>query len=137
MARKRQRSSSTYRAPRDASAIASPDIFPDLFRLRPLSTHPRSGHTLTEIEDRRTWSPGVTRRSRTPRQIARVLMSIPKASKSRSMSREVYSFKLPLQTAVCVRRDIRKQVIHARGVAGRKVRKPRRNALSSISCRRK
>lgn len=133
MARKRQRPSSTTRAPRDASVIASP--FPDFLRLRPLSTHPRSGHTLTEIEDRRTFNPGRSP-SRTPRQIARVLMALPKVQGKRS-SREVYSFKLPKQTAVCVRREIRKQVIHAKGAAGTKVRRPRRNALSRISCRRK
>lgn len=50
---------------------------------------------------------------------------------------EVYSFALPKTTVVCVRREVRKQVIHAKGVAGGRVRKPRRNRNSNISCRRK
>lgn len=140
MARKRQRYTSTFSAPRDPNEITSPgpeDTFPELFRLRPRSTHPRSGHRLQDIEDRRTWYPGVTRPARTAKSVARLLMALPEKSRSRSMAKEVYSFALPKQTAVCVRREIRKQVIHAKGIGGKKVRRPRRNALSRISCRRK
>lgn len=138
MAKKRQRSypsDSNIRGPRDVSSIASPEPFFELFRLRPLSTHPRSGQDLRVIEDRRVYSPGRVKPSRTPRQVARVLMA--SSSPKSPMNREVLSFKIPRSTAVCVRRSIRKQVIHAKRRAGTKVRRPRRNAMSSISCKRR
>lgn len=139
LARKRRtRHTSTYREPRDAYAVTSRNpVFPSLFRLRPSAIPSRSGRSLLDIEDRRTFHPDRLAPSRTPRQVARLLMIVPKAGRSTRLSREVYSFKIPKTTAVCVRREIRKQVIHAKGRAGTKVRRPRRNAFSSISCRRK
>lgn len=136
MSRKRSRSGSIHRAPRDVSHVASPVDLVDLFRLRPLSTHPRSGQDLRLVEDRRTFSPVRVAPSRTPRQVARVLMAAP-SSRSSSLGKQVLVFRIPKSTAVCVRRSVRKEVIHALGRAGTKVRRPKRNAMSSISCRRK
>lgn len=132
MAKSRKRQSETRR---DAFAIAS--------GLRPLlaSNDPsRSGRALQDIEDRRRFTPGISR-PMTPRQVARILMRPPsskKASKALKLRYpEVHAFALPRSTVICVRRAIRKQVIHAAGVAGKKVRRPKRNQFSRVSCRRK
>lgn len=42
----------------------------------------------------------------------------------------------PKKVALCVRRAVRKQVLHARGVAGSRVSRPRYRWDSRISCRR-
>lgn len=103
----------------------------------------RSGRSLLEIEDRRQFHPGVAP-SRTLRQLARVTMKPPAVSKRRSRKGpalfsgpEVHVFRVPKSTAVCIRRFIRKEVIHAKGIAGSRVKKPRRNSKSSISCKRR
>lgn len=47
------------------------------------------------------------------------------------------AFQAPRGVMVCVRRHIRREVIHALGKAGiRGQKKPRRTAYSSVSCRR-
>lgn len=47
------------------------------------------------------------------------------------------AFERPREVLVCVRRSRRREVLHARGVAGRRgLRPPRRNAYSAVSCRR-
>lgn len=43
-------------------------------------------------------------------------------------------FQAPRQVAVCIRRRVRKQVIHAKGYAGGKVRRPRRTEYSGVTC---
>lgn len=48
------------------------------------------------------------------------------------------TFRSPSSTIVCVRRNQRKEVLHAIGKAGKRgQRRPRQNAFSEISCRRK
>lgn len=124
---KNRKTGSTQRPSREATDFAN--SFPSYFELLTVPNPTRSGR-LTAIEDRRTFSPGRVTVPRTPRQAAR--MSMQPSGKV-----EVYSFNLPKSVAICARRAIRKQVIHAKGVAGKSVRKPRRNAFSSISCKRK
>lgn len=41
----------------------------------------------------------------------------------------------PDKTIHCIRRQRRKEVIHALGVAGTKVARPKRNALSNVHCK--
>lgn len=41
----------------------------------------------------------------------------------------------PQRVILCIRRNRRRQVIHALGIAGSRVKKPTRNINSSISCR--
>lgn len=135
MAKSRKSSVGTRR---DASAIASRS------RLLAFKAPPRSGLKLSPIEDRRQFYPGV-RPARTLRQVARITMKSPakKASSKRnrvpSLMRgpEVHAFKIPETTIVCVRRSIRKEIMHALKKAGKGVRKPKRNAMSSISCKRR
>lgn len=132
MAKSRKRQSATRR---DASVVAN-DPGSLLASFDPL----RSGRDLQVIEDRRRFTPARSKLF-TPRQVARVFMTMPgrrRLSKPpKKFGPEVPAFVLPRSTVVCVRRAIRKQVIHAKGVAGRKVRRPKRNAVSRISCRRK
>lgn len=46
-------------------------------------------------------------------------------------------FAQPQNVAVCVQRGVRKEVLHARGVAGKRgLAKPKRGPYSSIRCRR-
>lgn len=44
------------------------------------------------------------------------------------------AFRDPARVDLCSRREERKRVMHARGSAGGKVRRPRRNAWSGVSC---
>lgn len=44
-------------------------------------------------------------------------------------------FAAPKGVQVCVQRKTRKEVMHAKGHAGGRVRKPRRNSLSNMRCR--
>lgn len=106
---------------------------------------------LTEVEDRRTWSPepilddlprdlrGVPTPIR-PAQPAR------KAQRSRSVAgpsltpRPIFAFvdhHNPIKrVAICVRRKIRKEIMHALKFAGKGggKRRPRRNSNSNIRC---
>lgn len=43
-------------------------------------------------------------------------------------------FRDPRRVDVCSRRETRKRVLHAAGAAGGRVRRPRRNAWSGVSC---
>lgn len=94
-------------------------------------------------EDRRQFNPGVKWPQavwKTPRVTMR-----PKAAKARARSSgpslfhgpEVHTFDVPRSTMICVRRNQRKEVLHAKGVAGSKVRRPKRNAWSGVSCKRR
>lgn len=47
------------------------------------------------------------------------------------------AFEQPDQTPVCIRRETRRQVIHAAGHAGKSVRPPRYTRTSSVSCRKR
>lgn len=88
---------------------------------------------LTEIEDRRS-------HRGPPRSISGANYSLvahqPRKNLARPRTKVPYqiAFSNPRQLMVCLRRNIRKRVIHAIGKAGRGNRKPRRNAYSNIRC---
>lgn len=44
------------------------------------------------------------------------------------------TFRDPRRVDLCARREARRRVMHARGSAGGKVRRPRRNSWSGVSC---
>lgn len=102
-------------------------------RLQPL--------TLMPTLDRRTWHPLGRSRPLTiavdppggdrdaARRVAR------RAPWSFTRSHDVFAD--PMKVSVCVRRETRKRVMHALGKAGGRVRPPKRNEFSEISCRRK
>lgn len=115
---------SNPRPPRDAPDITSQRLRPVVFSL------PRSGPILQEIEDRRRYTPSPWIIA-TAREPARVVVD-----RSKYSPFIAHRFPDPERVLVCARRQIRKEVLHARGVAGGKVRPPRRNELSKISCKR-
>lgn len=53
-----------------------------------------------------------------------------------SQTKAVLAFHAPQSVNICKRRSTRKQVIHAKGIAGGRVKKPRFNQWSKYSCRR-
>lgn len=56
--------------------------------------------------------------------------------RSRFFLPSIVAFSQPKRVLVCIRRSRRREVLHAKGVAGRRgLRPPRRNYFSSISCR--
>lgn len=118
------------RVQRDLSAIANSDEL-----LSPLPAT-RSGRGLLAVEDRRTFYPSSFRPAVTPRQVAVIIQARPKVS-SPNRFNPWLSFKAPESVAICIRRARRKQVLHAKGVAGfKKIRRRRRTAHSSVSCKR-
>lgn len=100
------------------------------------SVSTRSVSALSEIEDRRLFSPPVFAPARTLSGVARLFLA-PARSKPKVASGHVgLSFSAPRATLVCIRRQRRKEVLHAKGVAGSKVARPKRGHFSSVSCRR-
>lgn len=89
-------------------------------------------------EDRRLYHP--LRRNAPPRALRRASLQLvarePRSSRYRGTAAPI-SFREPRDVFVCARRQERREVIHARGIAGRRnLRKPRRTALSNINCKR-
>lgn len=115
---------------------------PTSFRLSPLPPN-----LIASLEDRRRFFPDAlpTRDMRpplaVPRSAARVVVgaSQPRRQPGAYSSRfkPILKFALPQRVAMCAKREIRKQVLHAFGKTGRNgQRKSRRNFWSAISCRR-
>lgn len=158
MANSRRRRNSGQ-AHRDGSLIASYAGGPDLFerwlgvhRLPPVdySLYSDPG-PLLEVEDRReffpgdsplAWEPARTRQGSPARLVvsgARRTDVRPAQHPFRSLAwpSPVVAFKSPQLVNVCSRRQARKEVLHAVGVAGSKgLRRPRRSIYSEISCKR-
>lgn len=102
-----------------------PDLFDDL----PLVT----------VEDRRSFHPHG--KNAWPQLISgRDAVIAANAHNTKPMSHPTYSpihvaFEQPQEVITCVRRNSRKEVLHAKGIAGKKgLRKPRRNPFSSVKC---
>lgn len=100
------------------------------------------------FEDRRTAYPARARQrpallfsGRQHRLVVRDRKPTPRQSafgfKPNDQTRARVAFADPRKTLVCVRRKVRKEVLHATGAAGsrRRQKKPRHNELSKISCR--
>lgn len=133
------------RLPRD-------DLLDSLVLWRPSPAPTYLPENLTEVEDRRRWDPEVLWGSPafTPRTFSRSVARIGVAnnrnrpSKARGAVFSPWSFpayqlgfKNPAKVVLCVRRKIRREVLHARHVAGRspKTFRPRRRGwFSSIGC---
>lgn len=124
----RQRKSST--SGRDDISIANP--LDSLFRL------PRfSPVNLSLFEDRRTYHPERAARPAfsLPRMASRLVAREARGRSGRQTKAPV-AFADPNRVLVCVRRKRRKEVLHARGIAGsRGFRRPRRSFYSEVSCR--
>lgn len=139
MPRRRPRSGLTSRhAGRD-------DLFPSLTDVAPAAY---------DSYDRRLWHPDPTPALEFSGRPARLTVGETLIRSGRPLERSRFDFRpfdlsghpavpnrvsyaRPQATPVCVRRDRRRQVLHALGVAGRRgLRPPRRNETSSISCRK-
>lgn len=91
------------------------------------------------MEDRRTFHPLCDLRpvasfvKSAARVVAKQRVNFPQPSQTKA----ILAFADPRRVLVCLRRKIRREVLHAKRVAGsgKPMRKPRRNSLSSISCR--
>lgn len=126
---KRKRSPSQ----RDPVQIASPQLLGG--RLAGPLAPTLVGPSLSEYEDRRIWSPRVVSRA-TSYPPSRRFSGAPARLRAPLHSPQAtIAFEAPKRVLVCVRRKIRREVIHARGVAGRRVRKGRKGPYSSIHCR--
>lgn len=130
-------------------------------RLLPLSLSPLFTHNLLDsspskeylglYEDRRQWHPvGSSAPARSfdrsrhrltvvDRPIRHKVRSFRGFNAPRALSSQTkaaLAFSGPSRVLVCVRRQIRREVMHARGLAGQiGFRRPRRTWLSEISCR--
>lgn len=110
---------------------------------------------LTLYEDRRTWHPeGAQRPARSFNQSRHRLKDLLRRSRYKPtqytrraspLKNQNYlppttiAFQAPQKVLVCVRRKIRKEILHAfkkTGKSGRKQKKPRFGFYSRISCRR-
>lgn len=79
--------------------------------------------------DRRRWHPaGTPPPGATNRLAARL--------RARNAPSNQVGFTMPDRIALCRRRETRKRIMHAKGVAGGRVRPPRRNLWSDVSCKR-
>lgn len=102
---------------------------------------------LLPVEDRRSWSPGA---AAPPLDYSSARTVIGSPARLRASARHstgpgrvaptfspVVAFQTPSRVNICIRRQRRKEVLHAKRFYGRaKLRRPTRNAYSSISCRR-
>lgn len=95
-------------------------------------------------EDRRTFYPGPadsrpyrTLYNRPARLSATPLRTPPSGGAPRPVFGPSWGvfYEEPSQVTHCVRRKRRKEVIHARGIAGTRVRRGRRNERSNYTCR--
>lgn len=87
---------------------------------------------MLEVEDRRRFHP--SRKFRSAASFSRP-HHVLKVKSSRALSARV-AFSAPKKVLVCVRRKRRKEVLHAKRVAGRGgLRRPRRSWFSDVSCR--
>lgn len=130
MARRRRRSGE-----RDDNSIATDTVLPSLssFLSSPLP------ETVLEVEDRRLWHPepdlvqGLSKLA--PTVVAKPAKARPGGRTGPSP--DVFKFAVPEKVAVCVRRKQRREVIFAKGRAGKgaKARYRRRNDRSNVSCR--
>ncbi len=105
-------------------------------RLLPRTSPPRSTISPLRADDRRLFNPGLNY----PRSLTRVAViaaSQRKQKKGRRRRRATGLSFVTKRLSICERRRNRRQVLHARGVAGAKglAKRRVRNAFSSIICR--
>lgn len=128
------------RLPRSTTTLPYSYVTPD----------PPPRRNLRVYEDRREWHPDRVRPAASFSQPRHRLRSVVRAAMHPTgLAKSLFSssfeqvparigFVNPKKVLICVRRNIRKQIMHALGRAGKKgQKKPRRNAYSQISCKSK
>lgn len=133
--RSRQNNNPDRFAGRDPSRIAKPRL-PQRVNLREIEDR-RIFHPDAEIRPARTLR-GLPARSRVVSDPRPIVQSGLGSSFGERFSAVPYSlgFQNPSRVSICVRRYTRRQVLHAKGVAGsRGLRPPRFGYYSKISCK--
>lgn len=135
---------SKKRAPRDVLTLYSQP-----HRYRQVRTHPSfnpvtsyktNNFALGLIEDRRTYSPGLSPLARGVNMLtvgARPRLTLKQNPRYNqpSQTKAIVAFAEPDKIPLCIRRKERREVLHAKGVAGGKVRRPgRRTQWSDVKC---
>lgn len=99
--------------------------------------------SVKSLEDRRRYRPErvrlvVSQKAAFPLQERAFVTRSKKTNRYDALAaRSVLGFKRPEGVAICVRRRERREVLHANGVAGGRVARPRWTSESKISCRRR
>lgn len=112
---------------------------------RPVDVYPDS-LPLSELQNGRLWSPNpfptswpdpLRLNSAKARLVIGQNVNRPfKPSRPFATLSPVVRFEAPKKVLVCIRRKQRREVLHAKGIAGRRgLRMPRRSPYSSVSCR--
>lgn len=107
----------------------------------PSVSYKTNNFALGLIEDRRTYYPGLKPYNRPIAQMAvgapaRLALVDKPQYRASSQTKATVAFAEPQKLPICIRRETRKQVLHAKGVAGSKgLKKPTRNEWSDVSCR--
>lgn len=88
------------------------------------------------VGDRRRYNPALSVAApfATQRSAVRLVDRVVSRSILKPNVRSVIAFATPKKVAVCVRRHQRREVLMAKGVGGSRVRRPRRNEWSGVSC---
>jgi len=96
-----------------------------------ISTSETLNSILPQLEDRRLYSPDY--RVRAPGSVQRKNARLVQDQKDPTLRR--YMFADPSKVAMCIRRKVRREVLHALKVAGGKgIKKYRRNFWSNVGC---
>lgn len=104
----------------------------------PRVTPPITFSPILALEDRREWHPERQHKPvRAIRRSATAIVARDRLHSPNSQTKAILAFKEPEKLALCVRREVRKRVMHAINKAGRSGQKRRTtNPQSKISCRR-
>lgn len=143
ISRQTRRGPSATSRPRSAGSVRSSYLrAPRPFAVTSIPSYRR--FDLSSVEDNRLWSPYRPIASR----VSRVFSGAPaRISASQRPSgpfahQPLYSspritFEFPSRTIVCIRRQVRRECLFARGRlgSGQRVKSPSRNQFSEISCR--
>lgn len=131
MSKRSRRARSLHSPTRTLTAL------PGLTLRRPVTSYlPNFSKPLTLYEDRRRFHPSGVKAPAyaLPRSSSRLVV-VDYPGRPGRQTKATVSFKKPRDVTICVRREERKQVLHAKGVAGGRVRPPRRSEYSDVSCK--
>lgn len=135
------RSSKAKNSRRDTTDIANRRL--PVYSPVPYSPLPKS--VLRDIEDRRTWHPSGSMRPARSFSQSQHRLTTPNVNRRKSMQHKLHtpyvtqaiSFDVPEKVAICVRRKMREEVLHALKKTGKRGQKrPRFTWYSKIACRR-
>lgn len=137
MAKKKSKntSSGATSSPQPVARRSLPDINKIIRQIQKNATAKILSDRLRQIEDRRRFDPAGPRRSAKSFNKAHHSLVVKKSPRARVPTH--VSFHAPKKVLICVRRQRRKEIMHAFKRAGKGGhRPPRRNWFSDVSCKR-